>query len=129
VLLILPHDRRRDAVRKAFQNKDAAEFRTDLWRFVARTDIKLDTLFNKAICYRCDEQPPELLVGAAGVRAGARMPGAADGPQGRESPNARGPDVEPAALLAGLVPAVEVTEERGLSSAEIRTNTDADTRD
>ena len=39
VLLVAPHGQRRDAIRRAFQQKDAAVFRTDLWRFAAHTDI------------------------------------------------------------------------------------------
>lgn len=124
VLLVVPNERRRDAVRRAFQKKDAAEIRTDLWRFVAHTDIKLDTLFNKEICYRCDEQPPELLVGTGGVRAGAVKPDALDGPLGGESLNAAAADADPTALLAGAAPAAG-----DHTVAEIPASTYPDTRD
>jgi hypothetical protein len=129
VLLVVPNAARRDAVRRAFEKKDATEFRTDLWRFLALTDITADTLLNNEICFRCGSDSAERLTPTAGVRPGSSLPDAPDGPQGGESPNAGGPDAEPAALLAGAGPAADVTEEQSLSSPEICTNTDGDTRD
>ena len=129
VLLVVPHAARRDAVRHAFEKKDAAKYRTDLWRFLALTDITADTLLNNEICYRCGSESAERLTPTAGVRPGSPLPDAPDGPQGRESPNAAGPDAEPAALLARAAPAGEETEERSLSSAAIRTNTASEVRD
>jgi hypothetical protein len=61
VLLVVPHARRRDTVRRAFAEKDAVEYRTDLWRFVAHPDITQDTVLNADIYYRCGDQPPERL--------------------------------------------------------------------
>ena len=48
VLLIVPTDRRRDCIRRAFQKKDAAGFRTDLWRFAAMTDLTAETILRGA---------------------------------------------------------------------------------
>lgn len=61
VLLIAPYPRRRDAIRRAFAEKDSALSRTDLWRFAALTEITPDTLFENPICYRCDDGPAERL--------------------------------------------------------------------
>jgi hypothetical protein len=115
VLLILPHDRRRDAVREAFQKKDAAEFRTDLWRFVARTDITVSSMLNREIFFRCGSESPERLTATAGVRAGVALPGATDGPQARKSPDANVSGGGPSALLAGAEPAAEATDRPKLS--------------
>jgi len=72
VLLVAPHDRRRDAIRRAFQKKDPTAFRTDLWRFAARPDITPDTFLHGEIFCRCDDgQAERLLPTAAGVRLGA----------------------------------------------------------
>ena len=61
VLLVAPHGRRRDAIRAAFQQKDATVFRTDLWRFAAHTDVAPDTLLTKEIWYPCGSGPAERL--------------------------------------------------------------------
>ena len=75
VLLVVPNERRRDAVREAFQNKNA-EFRTDLWRFVALTDIKADSLLNSEICFRYAAEPPERLSPPGGCSVVAGHPDA-----------------------------------------------------
>jgi hypothetical protein len=61
VLLVAPHDSRRDAIRRAFQQEDATAFRTDLWRFAAGTDIAPDTLLTKEIWYPCGPGAAERL--------------------------------------------------------------------
>ena len=68
VVLIAPHAGRRDAIRVAFQERDAAAFRTDLWRFAAMTEITAETLLQGEVFYRCGQEPPErlLLAGGAG---------------------------------------------------------------
>jgi hypothetical protein len=129
VLLIVPHALRRDAIRRAFEKKDAAEFRTDLWRFIARSDITPDTLLHSEICFRCGSETPERLTAAAGVRPGPTLPDTADTSRGRESADAGVADAGPAALLAGMEGMAEATTEVGPSMNEIRTSTDANTRD
>jgi hypothetical protein len=99
VLLIVPDALRRDAVRMAFQKKDPVAYRTDLWRFAARTDIALDTLLHNEIYYRCGPEPPQRLAEAAGgVRAGASGPDGVDTPHGREIEAGGGGGPGPAAL-------------------------------
>ena len=61
VLLIAPTSQRRDAIRRAFQQKEAAVFRTDLWRFAAHTDITPDTLLAREMWYPCGPGPVERL--------------------------------------------------------------------
>jgi hypothetical protein len=61
VLLVAPTGQRRDAIRRAFQQKDATAFRTDLWRFAAHTDISPDTLLSSEIWYPCSSGPAEML--------------------------------------------------------------------
>jgi hypothetical protein len=61
VLLVVPDALRRDAVRLAFQKKDAVTLRTDLWRFVALTDMTAEALLYGEICYRCGDGPAERL--------------------------------------------------------------------
>lgn len=129
VLLVVPHAARRDAVRRAFEKKDAAEFRTDLWRFIARSDITPDTLLHNEIYYRCGSEQPEQLTAAAGVRPGATPP---DTPARLQSPEFPAPEVAdagPAALLAGMEGEAEATEETSISSTVKRTSTGADTCD
>ena len=71
VLLVAPTGQRRDAIRRAFQQKDATVFRTDLWRFAANTDITPDTLLTKEMWYPCGPGPAEMLPAVgAGVRPG-----------------------------------------------------------
>ena len=71
VLLVAPTGQRRDAIRRAFQQKDAAVFRTDLWRFAAHTDITPDTLLTKEIWYPCGSGAAEMLPAlGAGVPLG-----------------------------------------------------------
>ena len=129
VLLVVPHARRRDAVREAFQKKDATEFRTDLWRFVAHSDISAETLFHAEICYRCGPEPPERLTPAAGVRSAPAQPDTPDGTPSPESSDAGVAAVGPAALLAGPEPAAEPTPEVGPSMTVIPTSKDADALD
>ena len=72
VLLVAPTGQRRDAIRRAFQQKDAAVFRTDLWRFAAHTEVAPDTLLTKEIWYPCGSGPAERLPAiGAGVPLGA----------------------------------------------------------
>ena len=97
VLLIAPTGQRRDAIRRAFQQKDAAVFRTDLWRFAAHTDITADTLLTKEIWYPCGSGPAEMLP-ALGARF--RTGDAADNEK-IEGGRAETADREPAGALAG----------------------------
>jgi len=62
VLLIVPHDRRRDAVRRAFAKKDPSQFRTDLWRFAAMTDLTAETFLTGEVFYHCGAAPAERLL-------------------------------------------------------------------
>ena len=72
VLLVAPTGQRQDAIRRAFQQKDAAVFRTDLWRFAAQTEVAPDTLLTKEIWYPCGFGPAERLPAiGAGVPLGA----------------------------------------------------------
>jgi hypothetical protein len=64
VLLVAPHERRRDGIRRAFAEKDPVEFRTDLWRFAALTDITVESLLSDNIYYRCGGGPAEQLLPA-----------------------------------------------------------------
>ncbi len=75
VLLVAPNGGRRDAIRRAFQQKDAAVFRTDLWRFAAQTEVAPDTLLTKEIWYPCGPEPAERL---PSLGAGVPLGGAAD---------------------------------------------------
>lgn len=71
VLLVAPNTQRRDAIRRAFQQKDTAVFRTDLWRFAAHTDITADTLLTGEIWHPCGSGPAERLPAlGAGVHPG-----------------------------------------------------------
>ncbi len=86
VLLIAPTGQRRDAIRRAFQQKDAAVFRTDLWRFAAHTDITADTLLTKEIWYPCVSGPAERLSAiGTGVRPEQSLPDVPDRVQSCES--------------------------------------------
>ena len=129
VLLIVPHAARRDAVRRAFEKKDPAKFRTDLWRFTALTDITPDTLLHNEICFRCGSDSAERLTAAASVRPGSPLPDTPDGLQGRESADAGDAAAGPPALLAGPEAAAEPTPEVGLNMTVIPTSIDADARD
>ncbi len=71
VLLVAPNGGRRDAIRRAFQQKDAAVFRTDLWRFAAHTDITPDTVLTREIWHPCGSGAAERLPAlGAGVHPG-----------------------------------------------------------
>ena len=61
VLLIVPHHQRRNAIRRAFRQKDAT-FYTNLWRFAAMTDLTVETFLRGAIFYPCDNVAAEPLV-------------------------------------------------------------------
>jgi hypothetical protein len=76
VLLVAPHGRRRDAIRRAFAQKDATVFRTDLWRFAAHTDITPDTVLTKEIWYPCGPGPAERV---SAIGAGVPLGTVADG--------------------------------------------------
>jgi hypothetical protein len=75
VLLIAPTGQRRDAIRRAFQQKDATTFRTDVWRFAAHTDIAADTLLTKEIWHPCGSGAAEML---PAIGTGVRPRDAAD---------------------------------------------------
>ena len=62
VLLIVPHPRRRDALRRSFRRKNPGAYRTDLWRFAAHTNLNTETVLHGDVFYRCDEQAPVPLV-------------------------------------------------------------------
>jgi hypothetical protein len=97
VLLIAPTGRRRDAIRRAFQQKDAAVYRTDLWRFAAHTDITPDALLTREIWYPGSPGAAECLPAfGAGVPPGtAADTGKIEGGRGPTT------DREPAGDLAG----------------------------
>jgi hypothetical protein len=84
VLLVAPHGQRRDAIRRAFEQKDATTYRTDLWRFAAHTDIAADTLLTREIWYPCGPGAAKRLPAiGAGVRLGvAADPGKIDRDRG-----------------------------------------------
>jgi hypothetical protein len=67
VLLVVPNSQRRETVRRAFQKKDPATFRTDLWRFAALTDLTVETFLRGEVFYRCEDQAPEPLLAGARV--------------------------------------------------------------
>jgi hypothetical protein len=75
VLLVAPSGQRRDAIRRAFQQKDAAVFRTDLWRFAAHTEVGPDALLTTEMWYPCSPGPAERLPAIGAV---ARPGAAAD---------------------------------------------------
>jgi hypothetical protein len=116
VLLVAPHGRRRDAIRLAFQQKDAAVFRTDLWRFAAHTDITADTLLSKEMWYPCGSGPPERL---PALGAGVPLGPAAD-------PGKIAPDRAPTAdrgvgrVLAGNPGRGDSDDERSIAEAAER---------
>lgn len=58
VIMIAPNDKRRDALRRAFKNKDSAE----LWRFAAEPDLSPSSFLHKSIWFRTDNDDPEPLV-------------------------------------------------------------------
>jgi hypothetical protein len=61
VLLVGPTPKRRDALRRAFGKRDAADH-TDLWRFVARSDLNVENLLSGSVFCTCGEEPPGPLV-------------------------------------------------------------------
>jgi hypothetical protein len=62
VLLIAPHHQRRDAIRRAFRQKDPTTFRTDLWRFAAMAELTAETFLRARIFYPCEDLAAEPLV-------------------------------------------------------------------
>lgn len=57
VLMVAPHARRRDALRKALASKPGAA----LWRFAAIEDLQPETLFSAPIFYPCVGEPAPLV--------------------------------------------------------------------
>ena len=58
VVMISPNEKRRDALRRAFQEKAGAEF----WRFASLTELTPKTFLHEPVWYRTDSDKPEPLV-------------------------------------------------------------------
>jgi hypothetical protein len=58
VLLLTANPHRRDALRRAFRDKDG----NSLWRFASQTDVTADSLLHESIWFSCDSENPEPLV-------------------------------------------------------------------
>ena len=58
VLMVTPNEKRRDALRRAFEGKPALEF----WRFSSLTDMTPETFLHEPIWYRTGSDDPEPLV-------------------------------------------------------------------
>jgi hypothetical protein len=101
VLLVTPDGRRRDAIRQAFAKQDAAQFRTDLWRFAALTDITVASVLDSDIIFRSGLEPPERLGGGVSIHRGTSGAAGADTlPPGEIAVGGPG-DAGPAALHEG----------------------------
>jgi hypothetical protein len=80
VLLLAPSTERRDAIRRAYCERDPVTYRTDLWRFVCLADIDATTFLFGEVFYRCGDGPPQPLVwlrgrGKMAVRECGRVSG------------------------------------------------------
>lgn len=58
VTMIAPTEKRRDALRRAFQGKDSSE----LWRFASLTDLTAETFLHGRVWYRTDSDQRQPLV-------------------------------------------------------------------
>lgn len=58
VLLICPSEKRRDALRRAFRDKEES----GLWLFASMSDLTVDSFLSAPIFYRSDDQNPRPLV-------------------------------------------------------------------